>query len=283
MKYPDGRRPTELALLAVLVAALLALAGPSDAQVLYGSLVGNVADTSGATVPGATVTLINANTNLARETTTSADGAYRFVNVIPGTYRVRVVLTGFKEYVKEGVPISTNAVARVDVTLEVGAMTETVTVESQTSLLQTDSGSVQSELKSKEVSSLPLGSYRNYQKLLDLVPGTTPAVFQNSITDTPERALSTNVNGTARNNNNTRLDGAVTVFVWLPHHSVYVAPADTVDTVSVSTSNFDAEQGMAGGAAVTVLTKSGHQRVPRQRQLAVRERQPAGAQLGERG
>jgi hypothetical protein len=257
MRYRDGRRPTGLAFLAVLVAALLALAGLADAQVLYGTLVGNVADTSGATVPGATVTLINTNTNLARETITTAEGDYRFLNVVPGTYRVRVVLTGFKEHVKEGVPISTNAVARVDVTLEVGAMTESITVQSETTLLQTDSGSVQSELKAKEVQSLPLGNYRNYQKLLDLVPGTTPAGFQNAITDTPARSLTTNVNGTARNNNNTRLDGAVTVFVWLPHHAVYVAPADTVDTVSVSTSNFDAEQGMAGGAAVTVLTKSG--------------------------
>ena len=147
----------------LLVAALLALAGPSDAQVLYGSIVGNVTDTTDASVPGATVTIINAGTNLARETTTRTDGSYTFVNVIPGTYRVRVVLTGFKEYVKEGVPVSTNAVARVDVTLEVGAMTETVTVQSETSLLQTDSGSVQGELKSKEVQSLPLGNYRNYQ------------------------------------------------------------------------------------------------------------------------
>ncbi len=257
MKYLDGRRPTGLAFLAVLVAALLALAGPSDAQVLYGSIVGNVTDPSQAAVPGATVTIINAGTNLARETTTRTDGSYTFVNVIPGTFRVRVVLTGFKEYVKEGVPISANAVARVDVTLEVGAMTETVTVQSEVSLLQTDSGSVQGELKAKEVENLPLGNYRNYQELLNLVPGTTPAGFQNAITDTPARSLSTNVNGTSRNNNNTRLDGAVTVFVWLPHHAVYVAPADTVDTVNVSTSNFDAEQGLAGGAAVTVLTKSG--------------------------
>jgi hypothetical protein len=257
MRRLYDRRPRWLPHLALLAVALLALAAPSDAQVLYGSLVGNVTDTTQASVPGATVTLINTATNLARETTTRPDGSYTFVNVIPGSYRVRVVLTGFKEYVKEGVPVSTNAVARVDVTLEVGAMTEVVSVQSETRLLQTDSGSVQGELKSKEVQSLPLGSYRNYQELLNLVPGTTPAGFQNAITDTPARSLTTNVNGTARNNNNTRLDGAVTVFVWLPHHAVYVAPADTVDTVSVSTSNFDAEQGLAGGAAVTVLTKSG--------------------------
>jgi hypothetical protein len=243
--------------IALVAAALFAFAPPAGAQVLYGTLVGNVTDTSGATVPGATVTLINTNTNLARETSSTADGTYRFVNVLNGSYRVRVSLTGFKEYIKEGVPITAGAVVRVDVTLAVGALTDSVTVQSETSLLQTDSGSVQSELKSKEVGSLPLGSYRNYQELLNLVPGTTPAGFQNAITDTPARSLTTNVNGTARNNNNTRLDGAVTVFVWLPHHAVYVAPADTVDTVGVSTSNFDAEQGLAGGAAVTVLTKSG--------------------------
>ena len=89
------------------------------------------------------------------------------------------------------------------------------------------------------------------------MPGTTPARFRNAITDTPARALSTNVNGTAHNNNNTRLDGTTNVYVYLPHHAVYVAPSETVSTVSVSTASFDAEQGMAGGAAVTVLTKSG--------------------------
>jgi hypothetical protein len=258
MKRLDGRRPTKrLALLAVLVAALLALAGPSDAQVLYGSVVGNVVDTSQAAVAGATVVLVNVDTNLARETTTRGDGSYSLVNVLPGTYRVRVTLQGFKEYVKERVPVSANTVARVDVALEVGAITEAITVESERALLQTDSGDLHGELKSKEIENLPLGNYRNYQSLLNLVPGTTPAGFQNAITDTPARALTTNVNGTARNNNNTRLDGTTNVYIWLPHHSVYVAPAETIDTVNISTASFDAEQGMAGGAAVTVLTKSG--------------------------
>src|SRR5712691_3333122 len=242
-------------------AAMLALAtllpGPVHAQVLYGSIVGNVADTTKAAVPGATVTIIHKETNLARESSTSSDGTYRFVNVQPGTYMVRVALAGFKESVKENVPVSANAISRVDFGLEVGQLTEAVTVQSEQKLLQTDSGSVTAELKSKEITSLPLGNYRNYQSLLNLVPGTTPAGFQNAVTDTPARALTTNVNGTARTNNNTRLDGTTNIYIWLPHHAVYVAPAETVETVNVTTNNFDAEQGMAGGAAVSVLTKSG--------------------------
>jgi outer membrane receptor protein involved in Fe transport len=257
MRSPHGR-PMRLPLLAILAAAgLWALAGPCDAQILYGSLVGNVTDSSGAPVPGATVTVINTNTNLAREATTSAEGVYHVVNVQPGTYRVRVSLTGFKEYVRDGVPVASTTVTRVDVALEVGALTETITVQSETSLLQTDTGDVHSQLTGKEIVSLPLGNYRNYQSLVNLVPGATPGRFQNAVTDTPERALSTNVNGTARNSNNTRLDGATNIFVWLPHHAVYIAPAETVDTVNVTTASFDAEQGMAGGASVTVLTKSG--------------------------
>jgi hypothetical protein len=65
------------------------------------------------------------------------------------------------------------------------------------------------------------------------------------------------VNGTARNNNGTRLDGAVNVNIWLPHHVAYVAPSETVEQVNISTSSFDAEQGMAGGAAITVISSSG--------------------------
>jgi hypothetical protein len=240
-----------------LALCVLGLAGEARAQVLYGSIVGNVADASKAAVPGASVTIVHKETSLSKEGATGADGTYRFVNLQPGTYSIRVSLAGFKEFVKENVPVSANSVSRVDVGLEVGQLSEAVTVQSEQKLLQTDSGSVTAELKSKEIESLPLGNYRNYQSLLNLVPGTTPAAFQNAVTDTPARALTTNVNGTARNNNNTRLDGTTNVFIWLPHHAVYVAPAETVDTVNISTNNFDAEQGMAGGAAVTVLTKSG--------------------------
>ena len=146
---------------------------------------------------------------------------------------------------------------RVDVTLEVGTITETVTVASDAKLLQTDKADLHTELKAKEIVNLPLNQYRNYQTLINLVPGATPAVFQNDQTDTPGRSLRTFVNGTNPNTNNTRLDGASSVNIWLPHHVGYVAPAETIDTVNISTNNFDAGQGMAGGAAITLVTKSG--------------------------
>ena len=141
--------------------------------------------------------------------------------------------------------------------LEVGTVSETVTVASEAQLLQTDKADVSTELKSAEITAMPLNRFRNYQALMNLVPGTTPMAFGNAETDTPARSLATNVNGQANTNNSTRTDGATNMNIWLPNHNMYISPAETIDTVNVSTSSFDAEQGMAGGGAVTVITKSG--------------------------
>ena len=154
-------------------------------------------------------------------------------------------------------PVTIGQISRVDVTLEVGTLTETVTVASEAQLLQTDKADVHTELKSAEITAMPLNRFRNYQALMNLVPGTTPMAFGNAETDTPARSLATNVNGQVNTNNSTRTDGATNMNIWLPNHNMYISPAETVDTVNVSTSSFDAEQGMAGGAAVTVVTKSG--------------------------
>src|SRR5205809_466026 len=132
-----------------------------------------------------------------------------------------------------------------------------VTGVSDTQLLQTDKADMHTELKSSEIVSMPLNRFRNYQALMNLVPGTTPMAFGNAETDTPARSLATNVNGQVNTNNTTRTDGATNMNIWLPNHNMYISPAETVDTVNISTSSFDAEQGNAGGAAVTVVTKSG--------------------------
>ena len=146
---------------------------------------------------------------------------------------------------------------RIDLKLEVGALAETVNVVSESTLLQTEKADLSSELSSKQIVNLPLNQFRNYQKLIDLVPGATPSQFQNAEIDTPGRSLRTWVNGVQPNSNATRIDGAVSVNIWLPHHVGYVTSAEAIDTVTVSSNNFDADQGMAGGAATTLVTKSG--------------------------
>lgn len=227
------------------------------AQVLYGSVVGVVKDPQGAVVPGVSVTLVNRDTNLTRETITNAEGAYNFLNVLAGPYDVKVGLTGFRAAVRSGVPVSIGQISRVDVTLEVGALSETVTVKSAAELLQTDAADVRTELKSDEITNLPLNQFRNYQALIVLVPGSLPPTFQNAETDTPQRSLFMTVNGQSGGSNPTRTDGAMNMNVGMPHHTVYVAPAETIDSVNITTGSMDAEQGMAAGATITVTTKSG--------------------------
>ena len=247
--------------MSLAVAGMMVSASPVKAQVLYGSIVGNVKDAQGAVVPGATVTITNKQTGLTRDSVTDDQGSYTLTNVLPGPYDVKVSLTGFREAVRANVPVTIGQISRVDLTLEVGALTEVVNVESAAELLQTDKADVHTELKSAEITAMPLNQFRNYQALLNLVPGASPARFNNAETDTPARSLTTYVNGQSSYQNTTRTDGAANVNIWLPNHLMYVAPAETIDTVNVATNNFDAEQGMAGGAAVTVVTKSGTNQV----------------------
>jgi hypothetical protein len=244
---------------AVLLAAFaLVVSAPRvDAQVLYGTLIGTIQDESGAVVPGANVTIASRETGLSRETTVNAAGQYSIPSIPAGTYDLTIAAAGFSTHTQEGVAVNVNTVQRIDVTLRVGQVTETVTVEASTLTLQTDTAVVRTEIDRKEITSLPLPRYRNYQSLLNLVPGATPGRYQNANTDSPARALSTNVNGVNRNNNNTKIDGTTSVFIWLPHHTAYVPSSETIDVVNVSSNSFDAEQGMAGGAAITVQTKSG--------------------------
>ena len=241
----------------MVVAAVWMSPPPALAQALYGTVTGQVVDGSGAAIPGVTVSVTNEGTGLEVNGLTDDSGAYTIRNLQPGRYTVKATLQGFKEFQQTGVPVDPNNVVRINAQLEVGALSEMITVTTDAALLKTDKADVSVNLKPEEVVNLPLNQYRNYQGLMNLVPGATPVNFQNAQTDTPGRALTTNVNGTNRNNNVTRIDGAASINVWLPHHAGYIAPVETVDTVNISTNSFDASQGMTGGAAVSVQTKSG--------------------------
>jgi hypothetical protein len=245
----------------ILFCALVALAlwsnAPVFAQLLNGTFVGTVVDGSGSVIPNARITATEKNTGFSRETVSDDAGNFTLASVPGGVYSIKVSANGFRTLTRDNLTLTVGSTARVDAKLEVGAVSDQITVESSGVLLQTDRAETKSEIASKAVTELPLNQYRNYQALLNLVPGATPAALQNSVTDTPGRALRTFVNGTATNMNITRLDGAVNVNVWLPHHVAYVAPAETVETVGITTSSMDAEQGMAGGAAMTVVSASG--------------------------
>ena len=136
----------------------LALIVPShaSAQAVTGTLLGNVTDSSGAAVPGATVTARETQTNVSRTVVTNETGYYIFSSLQNGTYAVEAELQGFKKVVREGVRVDVNTTVRVDLKLEVGQLTETVQVAAETPLLQTDRTDTGRIIESKMVSELPL-------------------------------------------------------------------------------------------------------------------------------
>jgi hypothetical protein len=250
-------RHRSLFLLAATILMLALSVAPVAAQVLYGSITGLVEDPSGSVVPGAKVVATNTATGQVYEGIADANGTYTILNVQPGIYDLKVTQQGFKSQSRTGLSIAANIVQRANVRMEVGALSEQITVAADAVTLQTDKADTHSEISKGLVKAMPLPGFRNYQSLINLVPGATPAAFQNSITDSPGRSLTTNINGTNRNNNVTRIDGAASVNLWLPHHAGYVTPAEMVENVNITTTAGDAEQGFAGGAAVSVITKSG--------------------------
>ena len=157
---PRGHRPLPSTVFVLLM--LLTLPAAAGAQVLYGSLVGNVSDDTGAAVPGATVTIRNKATGATRDVTTDATGNYRLDTVQPGTYDMTVQLSGFRTFTRPDIPVSLNTVARADAKLQVGQLTESVTVSGETALLQTDRAEVRSELKAEELVNLPVCKLRAF-------------------------------------------------------------------------------------------------------------------------
>src|SRR5689334_7126948 len=246
-------------LLPCLAILLLAAVAPRSAiaQVLYGSLVGNITDDTGGALPGATVTITHTETGATHEAVTDNAGAFRFSTVQPGTYTVTVKLTGFRTFTRERVPITLNSITRVDAPLQVGQLNENVTVSAETPVLQTDRAEVRAELKARELENLPVSLNRNYQYMFRVLPGFTPPAEAHSVPSNPSRALVFNVNGASRSSNNIRIDGVSTTNIWLPHVAAYVPALESLETVNVVTSSFDAEQGLAGGSAINVQIKSG--------------------------
>ncbi len=157
--------------------------------------------------------------------------------------------------------VSQNNATRVNARLEVGQLTEVVTVEATAATLQTDRAEVRQEVTEKTLRNVPVPLGRNYQMLFVTLPGFSPPQNAHSVPTNPSRAVRFSVNGTSRSNNNTRIDGASSTNIWVPHMTGYNPALESIETVNVVTNSFDAEQGLAGGAAINLQIKSGTNQV----------------------
>jgi Carboxypeptidase regulatory-like domain/TonB dependent receptor len=237
----------------------IALSGghSASAQVLYGSIVGNVVDQNGAVIAGAAVIATNQSTSVATNTITNGVGDYNFVTLQAGTYTIKVTTTGFKTFERRDLVVEANNITRTDVKLAVGSVEQSVTVSGEAPVLQTDRAETRENVTSVELENLPVPLGRNYQQLYRTLPGVAPPFNSHSIPTNPSRSLEFHVNGTSDDQNNTRIDGVSSTTVQLPHIVSYVPALESIQEVNVVTSSFDAEQGLAGGASINVQIKSG--------------------------
>jgi hypothetical protein len=238
-------------------ALLHGFATPAFGQAVKGTLLGTITDSSGAAVTGASVSIKETQTNLSFTTKTNEDGNYTFSSIQDGVYTVEVSLQGFKKVIQENIQVKVNTTVRVDLTLQIGAVTETVSVEaSNEPLLQTDRADTGRLIESKQVSELPLGFNRNFQGLVFTVPGSTRPSRPHSQFFNSQDSLESKVNGQSRLSNNFQIEG-VDDNEKSGLLQVLIPSADAIESVSVSTSNFDVELGRAGGAVSSVTLKSG--------------------------
>jgi hypothetical protein len=177
----------------------------------------------------------------------------------PGTYKVSISAPAFGTRVQDGALVAINTVLRVDATLSVSQVTENVVVSASSVTLQTDRADINNQIQAKQIADLPLlnSQGRNFQALYKILPGFTPPVEVHSDSGNPQRSMATQANGMPQSSNNTKLDGATISHPWLPRLVAYLPPVEAVEQVNVVSNSFDAEQGMAGGAAMNVTIKSG--------------------------
>lgn len=240
-----------------LLALLIAGAGTTAwAQTGTASVYGEITDTQQQVIPGATVTLTNSRTNVAQTQVSDERGAYRFVNIQPGTYQVKVELAGFKTAVIENVVLQVDSTTKQNALLEVGGVAETVSVVSESSQLNTTDASLGNALSREQIRALPVEA-QNVVHLLSLQPG---AVFiPVNINSDPEDSRYGSVTGARADQQNVTLDG---VDVNDPQNQTAYTSAvkmtqESLQEFKVSTSTYNADMGRSSGPQVTLVTRSG--------------------------
>ena len=244
-------------------AALLMLCAASSiavAQQTTADILGTVTDSTGAVVQGATVTVESLATHEQRTTTTTGAGDYVVNLLSPGAYSVTVSATGFQKFIVKSVVLAAGDRTRVNAQMAVGSATQSVTVESQASALQTDSSVLANDIGTQPTQDLPLNG-RNFVQLIQLQPGvnegtSTGGLISGAELDDQRQSATFQANGQSEVMNNQMVDGADNYERLIG--SISVRPAiDAIAEMSVQTNTYTAEVGRTGGAMVNIITKSG--------------------------
>ncbi|HJU42365.1 MAG TPA: TonB-dependent receptor [Vicinamibacterales bacterium] len=244
----------------IMVAAVVVSAATAFAQVDRATLTGVVRDASDAVIPNARVTVTSLATDVATTVTTSSAGVYLVVNLMPGEYLVQAEANGFQRY-EQTVSLELGARSRLDLSLALGSIGETVKVEGITPLLSTESAVVGTVVDTTEVDKLPL-AIRNWDDLLAMVPGVQSDRYTEQAGGTSSgRTGGISVHGNRSLQNNFLLDGVAnnsfSTNVQELTTQISRPSVDAIDEFKVVTSPYAAEYGWAPGAAIIVNTKSG--------------------------
>ena len=229
------------------------------AQDTTGTILGDVKDPSGAAIPKADVTITNTATNISTVVRTTETGAYTVPQLIPGPYSVTVKVQGFETASIAKLDLSAGDRRRADVTLVVGATSQTIEISTNAPVLQTDASSIGSNVTQQAVQDLPLNG-RNFISLVQITPGAAEAAPNsiNSGTRPDDRRPSSSIsmNGQSETLNDQLIDGIDNNERMIA--SIGVRPSiDAIQEVRIVTNTFSADTGRAAGAVVNVITKSG--------------------------
>ncbi|MGD9904195.1 MAG: TonB-dependent receptor, partial [Vicinamibacterales bacterium] len=228
------------------------------AQSFYGALLAVVRDDQGGVLPGATVVLVSESTGERREAVSAEDGTARFVNLVPGRYRLEAELSGFQRWLREGIDVNVQTTPRIEATLALGSISETLTVTGQAPLLQTQSGSVATTVAARAVQELPLNG-RNVLNLISLAPSVVPqGGSDGSLTGKNVFAAGNyQIGGGTANQAASFFDG-VTVQDTAYGNIVVLTPSpDSVEEFSVQTNSSSAEFGRFTGGVINMASRSG--------------------------
>jgi outer membrane receptor protein involved in Fe transport len=248
---------TVLVSCSTLLLFVLLLPPNTLAQRINGAIVGTVTDASGAAVPAARVSIRDVNTSITRTFVTDDSGYYSAPQLPPGTYDVSVLKPGFSVASRTGVTLLVDSTARVDLTLTPGTVTEAVSVSAEAlPLIQTDSADTGRKLETTQTAELPLSTGRNFQNLLNLVPGAGVAVRDHSTFFNPQNSMASTVNGNSSLYNDFDIEG-IDDNQRTNLLQIYIPPIEAIQEVDITTSNYDPEQGSALGAVTNVILKSG--------------------------